>query len=655
MAPTNRRLGRPVRTVLAAGSAALVAVLAYYEVLSYWFTGTDTIPLIETSRVSTLEGVLGIFAGPLMEGSAFTERALFYRPVASLSYAIDYAIWGLDPFGYHLTDLLLHATAAALVVWLVAEALDDRLTAAIAGGLFALHPLSVEVVPTPARRHDVLATVFALAAVCLFARATRTTPRGAGERAAASAVANRDQWSSRARRRWLLVGASVLSYLLAIGSKEIGALVPILIGVWFLFVFYERRPSIRRTIRSGVVLLSPYAVATAGYLALRFAALGGLGGYDRPVRSSSGEPIAVTVSRYVLSLVYPIDFLGALSGLDLQLIPNGLYVALAGASLLVVYSVSRTRSDRSILASARGRLLALSAVWFVLPVWLFVRTGRYTVRSGYISIVPVAVVLAVLFVTATRNVAARRREATDGGHAVTDGSIETTGVESKSTPRAGPGLATLAVVCVLCLSLVAGSGLLNPYTEWERAGEISEDTLEATSESVAGTPANATIDVAPVPHPRSARRLSSFPHARSVTFVWGNTISSWLQLQGYPGEREYHINDTVVLTEMPRRTTATVERREGRYRLTIHYEERCLPPTDGDRSDANGTGTPVDRNASADDPSATARVDRRDATDRRDTTDRRDGTNRLVTPRRSAIPAGSVGSSHDLPGGAPSR
>jgi hypothetical protein len=633
----NRRFGRSARTVLAAGSAALVAVLAYYEVLSYWFTGTDTIPLIETSRVSTLGGVLGIFAGPLMEGSAFTERALFYRPVASLSYAIDYAIWGLDPFGYHLTDLLLHAAAAALVVWLVAEALDDRLTAAIAGGLFALHPLSVEVVPTPARRHDVLATVFALAAVCLFARATRTTPRGAGERAAASAVANRDQWSSRARRRWLLVGASVLSYLLAIGSKEIGALVPILIGVWFLFVFYERRPSIRRTIRSGVVLLSPYAVATAGYLALRFAALGGLGGYDRPVRSSSGEPIAVTVSRYVLSLVYPVDFLGALTGLDLQLIPNGLYVALAGASLLVVYNVSRTRSDRSMLASARERLLALSAVWLVAPVWLFVRTGRYTVRSGYVSIVPVAVVLAVLLVTAARNVAARRRAATDG-HTATDGPLDTTGVESKSMPRAGPGLTTLAVVAVLCLSLVAGSALLHPYTEWERAGEVSEDTLEAVSGSVAGTPANATVDVAPVPHPKSARRLSSFPHARSVTFVWANTISSWLRLQGYAGEREFYINDTVVLTEMPRGTTAIVERREGRYRLTIHYEERCRLLINGERSDIDTA--PDDRNASERTPAATA------CPDRRDTTDRRDGPNRLVTPGRSAIPAGPVRSLH---------
>jgi hypothetical protein len=599
-----------------------------------------------------------------MHGTNFVRlTGLFYRPVASLSYAIDYAIWGLDPFGYHLTDLLAHAAAAAIVVWLVAEAIDDRLTAAIAGWIFALHPLSVEVVPTPARRHDVLATVFALGALCLFVRATRTLPSEAGERTSADegtgagGAANRGRWSPGARRYWLPLGVSVLCYLLAIGSKEIGALVPILIGAWFLLACYDRRPSIRHTIRSGVVLLGPYAVATAAYLALRFAVLGGLGGYDRPVWGSSGEQIVVTLSRYVLSLVYPVDFLGTLTGLDLQLIPNGLYVALVGTSLLVVYNVSRTRPGVSVLAGARGRLLALSGVWLVVPVWLFVRTGRYTVRSGYISVVPVAVVLAVLLVTAARNVAARRRAAT-GEHVTTDGHLDTTGVDSKSTPRAGPGLATLALVCLLCLSLVAGSALFNPYTEWERAGEISESTLEATSDSLAGTPANATIDVAPVPHPRSARRLSSFPHAQSVTFVWGNTISSWLRLQGYASEREFYINDTVVLREMPRETTATVERRDERYRLTIRYEERCPPAVDSERSDAGSTGPPADRNASAGDSATTACGEQRDRTDRSDTTDRRDRTDRPATPgrpARSAIPAGLAGLSLDWSGGPPTR
>ena len=634
----RRRVERSISTTLAAASAAFVAVLAYYEVLSYWFTGTDTIPLIETSRVSTLGGVVEIFAGPLMEGSHFTDRALFYRPVASLSYAVDYWLWGLDPFGYHLTDLLAHATAAALVVWLVYEILGDRLTAALAGWIFALHPLSVEVVPTPARRHDVLATVFALGALCLFVRALKTTigtdtDADEGKQTGASRVVTRG--SATSRRRWLLLAGSLLSYLLAVGSKEIGILVPALVGTWFLVSVYGRRLPLRRALRGGVALLGPYAVATAAYLGLRLVVLGGLGGYDRPAGSTSGEPIAVTVSRYVLSLVYPVDFVGALSGLELQLIPNGLYVVLAGTSVLVVHDFSRTRKNRSVLADPRGRLFALAGVWFAVPVWLFVRTGRYTLRSGYVSIVPVAAVLAVLVVTAARNARARRRDANDDGgdheRAHVDGRTGEPGPKSRSKPgsgsnsgvrsgsnpgpgpgprsglrsRSGPGLATLAVVCVLVASLVAGSALVNPYGEWERAGEVSEDTLEAISEGVAETPANATVDVAPIPHPRSARRMSSFPHAQSVTFVWGNTIESWLRLRGQAGERDVYINDTVVLSEMPETTTATTERQDGRVNLTIHYDRRSEPSSEDDGEATNGTVGP---DASVTSSVATARV-----------------------------------------------
>jgi hypothetical protein len=625
----SRRLEGTTRTVLAAGSAALAVFLAYYEVLTYWFTGTDTIPLIETSRVSTIEGVLGIFARPLMEGTHFTDRALFYRPVASLSYAIDYRLWGLDPFGYHLTDLLAHAAAAALIVLLVQAVLGDRLTAAIAGWIFALHPLTVEVVPTPARRHDVLATVFALGALYLFVRALKTTPwtdgtdrtSGTGEasettggNAAAGAIASgaSDDESAFSRRRWLLVGGSVLSYLLAIGSKELGVLVPILIGAWFLLAVHAYRPSLRTAIRSGEALLAPYAIATGGYLALRVLVLGGLGGYDRPAWSSTGEALTVTVSRYVLSLLYPVDFVGALSGFQPQLIPNGLYVVLAGASVLAVHNVSRTRSATSVLASARGRLLALAGVWFVTPVWLFVRTGRYTLRSGYISIVPVAVVLAMLLLTAARNAGARRRKAkkaedTDervppGGRmdesGIGAGSRSGSGSGSRPSSRpepgprpraragAGPGLATLAVALVLIVSLLAGSALVNPYDEWERAGAVSEKTLEGVSATAEGTPANATMDVEPVPHPKSARRMGSFPHAQSVTFIWGNTIASWLRLQGYAGQRDVYINGTTVLNEMPEGTSASIEQRDGRLLLTIHYAEDCpIPPAEADSAE----------------------------------------------------------------------
>ena len=564
----RRRIGASLRTRLAACTVFLITVLAYRDVLGYWFTGVDTIPLIETSRVFSLEGVLVTFARPLMDGSHFTDRAMFYRPIASLSYAFDYWAWGLDPFGYHLTDLLLHAGTAALVVILVCVVLDDTSTGALAGVIFALHPLAVEVVPTPARRHDMLATAFILVAVALFVRATETMAVGRTDR---EDFADGDRGRTEERRtasgpsvdrglRYRHLAGSVLAYLLALGSKETAIVLPALVGAWLVIRWWGG--SSRRALRAGVALLGPFAVATVGYLALRIAVLDGLGGYDRSV-TVTAEAITTMVSRYVLSLVYPVDFLNALSTYDLQLVPNGLYVVLAGTSLLVVHGVSKRQGVRLALASARGRLLALSGVWIVVPVLLFVRTGRYTVRSGYVAVVPVAIVLAVVVVGAAREV--RRRD----------------------DPRA-VSIAALVVGSMLVISLLAGSPLVHPYDGWERAGEVSKDSLTAVANGTDGLPPGASVEVYDVPHPRSTDQMSSFPQARSVTFVWGNTIRSWLRLQGQPDRRIY-TNGTVTLSDAP--TDVIVELRPdgNQSALCLRYEPTSV--TTDDPTGAGSTGS----------------------------------------------------------------
>jgi len=56
-------------------------------------------------------------------------RALFlndvFRPVVNISYALDYAFWGLQPFGYHLTSVLLHAMNVVLLFVLVRTLAGD--------------------------------------------------------------------------------------------------------------------------------------------------------------------------------------------------------------------------------------------------------------------------------------------------------------------------------------------------------------------------------------------------------------------------------------------------------------------------------------------------------------------------------------------------
>ena len=96
-----------------------------------------------------------------------------WHPLTWLSLELDYVLWGMNPAGYHLTNALLHALAAALAYLLFAGLLgkeDGRWAAAVGALFFALHPLRVESVAWVSERRDVLCGVFSLATVLFYVR-----------------------------------------------------------------------------------------------------------------------------------------------------------------------------------------------------------------------------------------------------------------------------------------------------------------------------------------------------------------------------------------------------------------------------------------------------------------------------------------------------
>jgi len=101
--------------------------------------------------------------------------AKLYCPLTWLSFAIDYQIWGRAPFGYHLTNLLLHLANTLLVLVFVREILRDRYQYAVAAALltaaiFGVHPLRVESVAWATERKDVLFAFFYLCALLAYWR-----------------------------------------------------------------------------------------------------------------------------------------------------------------------------------------------------------------------------------------------------------------------------------------------------------------------------------------------------------------------------------------------------------------------------------------------------------------------------------------------------
>jgi 4-amino-4-deoxy-L-arabinose transferase-like glycosyltransferase len=99
------------------------------------------------------------------------EHGGFFRPLFIWSYVIDSRIWGAHPFGYHLTNVLIHGLNSFLVFQLGRELFSDlkagsrNAVAAGAAALFLLHPSHTEAVVWISGRADLFATFFVLASL----------------------------------------------------------------------------------------------------------------------------------------------------------------------------------------------------------------------------------------------------------------------------------------------------------------------------------------------------------------------------------------------------------------------------------------------------------------------------------------------------------
>src|SRR6266571_4835514 len=121
----------------------------------------------------------------------WTTHLGHYIPLTWMTLGLDYLLWGMNPVGYHLTNLLLHAANAAVFYLVARRILGLALpgpaqrgnvglaaSAAFAALLFAIHPLRVESVAWATERRDVLSGLFYLLTLLVYLRAGEQGERG---------------------------------------------------------------------------------------------------------------------------------------------------------------------------------------------------------------------------------------------------------------------------------------------------------------------------------------------------------------------------------------------------------------------------------------------------------------------------------------------
>ncbi|MBI3267553.1 MAG: tetratricopeptide repeat protein [Planctomycetes bacterium] len=259
-------------TALAAG--------CYANTLQNGFVLDDEVVVVQDPSIRDLRNLPSYFQSGYWQGSLAARRmqtigGQSYRPLATASFAVDHALWGLEPRGYHLTNLALHAAATLLLWVLLRRVLGLGPLAWGAAALFAVHPVHTEAVAAIAFRPELLSTLFAFG--CLGAY-SYVLPAGL-------LAAEPPGDASPATRRGTAAGLALsgIGLALALLCKESAITLPGLLAGLEALALARRAPGsdLASAARRATGRLLLVALLAGGYLVVRHAALGSLGsGFD---------------------------------------------------------------------------------------------------------------------------------------------------------------------------------------------------------------------------------------------------------------------------------------------------------------------------------------------------------------------------------------
>lgn len=136
----------------------LLISLAYFNSLQNPFIWDDQALIENNPYIKDFSHIKEIFTQHLFYGSRTPSN--FYRPLQSLSLVFDYSIWKMNPFGYHLTNILFHALTTISIYVLIYLLSQSIFISLAASGLFAVHPVHTQAVTYIAGRSDPMASFF---------------------------------------------------------------------------------------------------------------------------------------------------------------------------------------------------------------------------------------------------------------------------------------------------------------------------------------------------------------------------------------------------------------------------------------------------------------------------------------------------------------
>ena len=196
---------------LKAGLIILVTVVAYLPAMRGGFVFDDELLITHNRLVQASDGLYRFW---------LTREAADYYPLTSSLLWLEWRLWGANPMGYHVVNVVLHAINAVLV-WIILRRL--KIPAAwLAGLVFAIHPVNVATAAWISEQKNTLSMLFYAAAILLYLE-----------------FDERDKWG------WY--GLSLVAFVLALLCKSAVVMLPVvLLGcVWWSYGRVRRKDFLR--------------------------------------------------------------------------------------------------------------------------------------------------------------------------------------------------------------------------------------------------------------------------------------------------------------------------------------------------------------------------------------------------------------------------
>lgn len=187
---------------------SLIGIGIYLNIFNNEFLYDDELYVVFNQNIRSLENIKDFFTNPRTSVSD-PYQAGHYRPLVVTSYALNYALGGLNPAGYHITNLIFHIGTASLI-FLVIREFNMPIAAIIAGLIFLIHPFNSEAVNYVTARSSVMSGFFYMLAFYFWIKLRR-------------------------QKKVYLYVASLLSFVAGMLSKEVTVTFPLIILIYEVY------------------------------------------------------------------------------------------------------------------------------------------------------------------------------------------------------------------------------------------------------------------------------------------------------------------------------------------------------------------------------------------------------------------------------------